>query len=210
MPDFKEQLAGLRLPSWMDKGEPAALLNASKAYWLQVHDWLRWPLQQLDVDTCAEPLLNVLAYQRDILRLKGEALTLFRRRVKYAFVNAQDSGSVAGFIAIFERLGIGAVTLAERQPGYDWDVILVRINDEQLSGYNALMISLVRQYGRTCRRYTFDLWNGETQSVQGGEFEHNAEYYLATSTMPASTVKEHVSALHARTCATTEYYSANL
>ncbi|WP_038900398.1 phage tail protein [Dickeya dadantii] len=210
MPDFKGQLAGLRLPSWMDKGEPAGLLNASKAYWLQVNDWLRWPLQQLDVDTCAEPLLNVLAYQRDISRLKGEALDLFRRRVKYAFVNAQDAGSVAGFIAIFERLGIGTVTLAERQPGYDWDVILVRINDEQLSGYNALMMSLVRQYGRTCRRYTFDLSNGETQSVRGGEFEHNAEYYHAISLMPVGTVTARVALRYARASASTEYYSANV
>ncbi|MCI4239353.1 hypothetical protein F6X50_20010 [Dickeya dianthicola] len=210
MPDFKEQLTGLRLPSWMDKGEPAALLNASKAYWLQVNDWLRWPLQQLDVDTCAEPLLNVLAYQRDISRLKGEALDLFRRRVKYAFVNAQDAGSVAGFIAIFERLGIGTVTQAERQPGYDWDVILVRINDEQLSSYNALMMSLVRQYGRTCRRYTFDLWNGETQSVRGGEFEHNAEYYHAISLMPVGTVTARVALRYARASASTEYYSANV
>ncbi len=53
--------------------------------------------------------------------------------MKYAFINAKDSGSVAGFIAIFERLGIGNVLIKERQPHIDWDVIILVLNDEQLT-----------------------------------------------------------------------------
>ncbi|SUC98973.1 Uncharacterised protein [Proteus mirabilis] len=32
MPDFKERLKGLNLPSWMNKGEPAKLLNAVRKF----------------------------------------------------------------------------------------------------------------------------------------------------------------------------------
>lgn len=181
MPDFRQQMESLRLPSWMDKGELAKLLRASKTYWQQVNDWMRWPLQQLDAETCPVPLLNVLAYQRDIERFNGEPLNLYRKRVKWAFLNARDAGSVAGFIRIFARLDVGAVALKERQVGRDWDVILVRINDEQLSTYNTLMMNLVRQYGRTCRRYSFDVLNDVSVCVYGGTFSHCTEYYSANT-----------------------------
>lgn len=157
MRNFKEKLQGLVLPSWMDKGEPATLLRAAKRYWLWVYDWLMWPFKQLDAETCHISLLHVLAYQRDITRFKGEPLPLFRRRVKYAFVNAEDAGSVAGFIRIFERLGVGYVEILERQPGIDWDVIIIRVTDSQVSENPDLLINITRQYGRTCRRYRFEV-----------------------------------------------------
>ncbi|EDV6094794.1 hypothetical protein AA490_005094, partial [Salmonella enterica subsp. enterica] len=71
---------------------------------------------------CAESILNLIAWQYDISRFDGESLPLYRKRVKYAFINAQDAGSVAGFKAIFERLEIGFVEIQERQPGIDWDI----------------------------------------------------------------------------------------
>lgn len=157
MPDFLKKLAGLVLPFWMDDGEPKKLLNAARKFWRDVYGWITWPASQLDPLTCAEPLLHLIAYDRDITRFDGEPLTLFRKRVAYAFVNAADAGSVAGFIAIFERLGIGYVELLERQPGIDWDVILVRVTDSQVAENTQLMIQIVRQYGRTCRRYQFEV-----------------------------------------------------
>ncbi|EOF6267785.1 hypothetical protein ACK1GW_005077, partial [Salmonella enterica] len=69
----------------------------------------------------------------------GESLSLYRKRVKYAFINAQDAGSVAGFKAIFERLEIGFVEIQERQPGIDWDIILLRLTDSQVSDNTALL-----------------------------------------------------------------------
>lgn len=210
MPDFRQQLERLRLPSWMDKGEPAKLFRASKRYWQQVNDWMRWPLQQLDAETCPVPLLNVLAYQRDIERFNGEPLSLYRKRVKWAFINAQDAGSVAGFIRIFARLEVGAVELKERQAGYEWDVILVRINDEQLSTYNTLMMNLVRQYGRTCRRYNFDVLNEVTARVYAGTFSHSAEYYSADTDTRHGLVMltQHTAAPDFS--ALTEYHTASL
>ncbi|HHH6314105.1 TPA: phage tail protein, partial [Escherichia coli] len=159
------------LPTWMNKGEPLTLAHSSHRYWEKVYSWLTWPLQQIDVDTCAEPLLNLLAYQRNITRFKGEPVSLFRLRVKHAFINAQDSGERAGFERIFKRLGVGDVKTLERQLQHDWDVILLRINDTQLSENNALMMQLVRQYGRTCRRYFFQVINTTTARLTAGTFD---------------------------------------
>lgn len=210
MPDFKQRLDSLRLPSWMDRGEPASLLRAARNHWQQVGDWLRWPLQQWDAETCPMPLLDVLAYQRDIERFNGEPVSLYRKRVKHAFINAVDAGSKAGFIAIFERLGVGAVQLRERQTGYDWDVILVGINDEQLSTYNALMMNLVRQYGRTCRRYSFDVLNTTPAHIRGGAFSHDAAYYAVSAQVQHGIVSVIQPITAPQFSAETEHYSASL
>ncbi|MEM5487053.1 phage tail protein [Enterobacter cloacae] len=170
----------IKLPVWMNKGEPLTLAHASRVWWERVYGWLTFPLAQIDVDTCDERLLALLAYQRDINRFADEPLALFRLRVKHAFVNALDAGSKAGFARIFERLDIGQVEQLERQIWLDWDVILLRINDEQLSRDNALMMSIVRQYGRTCRRYFFDVLNSSREYIHAGEFPHDAEYHYAT------------------------------
>lgn len=177
----------INLPVWMNKGEPLTLAHTSKIWWERVYSWLTFPLAQIDVDTCNEQLLSLLAYQRDINRFSGESLSLFRLRVKYAFINAMDAGSKAGFAKIFERLEIGKIQQLERQLWLDWDVILLRINDAQLSRDNALMMSLIRQYGRTCRRYFFDVLN-ETQAVIGGGcFDNDARYWSARAIVrPAS------------------------
>ncbi|CEE91307.1 conserved hypothetical protein [Xenorhabdus nematophila str. Anatoliense] len=183
MAEFRERLAQLALPSWMNKGEPAKLLQAARAFWLTVYDWLKWPLAQLDAETCTEALLSVLAYQRDIQRFNGEPLSLFRKRVKYAFINARDAGSVAGFIAIFDRLGVGYVELLERQPGIDWDVIILRLSDGQIASNPDLLMSIIRQYGRTCRRYRFEVIAKNQLLMRVGSM--GAEYGCYYAAMPA-------------------------
>lgn len=172
-------LPKLKLPSWMGKGEPLKLANAAHKFWLVARDWLLWPLEQIDAETCAESLLNILAFERDITRFVGEPLQLFRKRVKYAFINAEDSGSIAGFSAIFKRLGIGDITQLERQSGYDWDVIIIRVTDSQIADNNTLMMALIRQYGRTCRRYIFEVINNKTLNIRGDWFGGDTEFYHA-------------------------------
>lgn len=163
----------------MNKGEPLTLAHATHTWWRRVYEWIVFPLAQIDADTCDEEMLSLLAYQRDIERFAGESLSLFRLRVKHAFPNAQDAGSVAGFDRIFARLGIGALQQLERQINYDWDVILLRINDEQLSRDNALMMRIVRQYGRTCRRYFFDSLNEKKTYIHAVEFACDTRYFSA-------------------------------
>ena len=143
----------LELPFWLDGEEPTKIRDAAQSWWEKVQDWLQWPLLQLDAETCHLTVLDLLAWQRDITRFKGESESLYRRRVKYAFVNAVDAGSVAGFQRIFQRLGIGAVQILERQPDRDWDIIQLLLTDEQLSENPMLLDLIVHQYGRTCRRY---------------------------------------------------------
>lgn len=157
MHEFLKKLATLVLPFWMNDGEPKALLAVARRFWALVYGWITWPVNQFDPLTCNETLLNLLAWDRDITRFKNEPLSLFRKRVAYAFVNARDSGSIAGFVAIFERLGIGYVELVERQPDIDWDIITVRVSDSQLAANTELMIQIIRQYGRTCRRYQYEV-----------------------------------------------------
>ncbi|HDL7505678.1 TPA: hypothetical protein PXN76_004146 [Yersinia enterocolitica] len=181
MPDFISRLTSLRLPSWMDKGEANKLLQVCRQWWQWVNGWLNWPLNQLDAATCAVPLLNVLAYQRDISRFNGEPLSLYRKRVQYAFINAADAGSVAGFIAIFERLGIGYVELLERQPDIDWDVILVRVSDSQIASNSDLLMQIIRQYGKTCRRYRFEVITYSGLRIRAGWVGHEYVTYCARS-----------------------------
>lgn len=186
-----DKLPKITLPAWMNKGEPVKLMRACLAFWQKVYTWLKWPLNQTDPLLCVVPLLNVLAYQRDVARFPDEPLSLFRKRVNYAFINARDAGSLAGFAAIFERLGIGVITQHERQSGYDWDIILIRVNDVQLSENNNLMMALVRQYGRTCRRYIFQVVNATTLNIHGGMFGgdyyyHHAQLNIVPGLMPGN------------------------
>lgn len=168
MPEFLKKLSGMALPSWMNKGEPGKLLNVMRRFWSEVFNWISWPLAQLNPLTCSVAILNLIAYDRDITRFDGEPLSLFRKRVAYAFVNAADAGSVEGFVSIFERLEIGYVELVERQPGIDWDVILVRVSDSQIASNTQLMIQIIRQYGRTCRRYQFEVISSERLFIRAG------------------------------------------
>ncbi|ETK13846.1 hypothetical protein H097_26723, partial [Pseudomonas sp. FH4] len=56
---------------------------------------------------------------------------------------------------ILQRLGVGYVEIDERMPDRDWDVVLLRLSDSQLSQNPELLRVLIQQYGRTCRRYDF-------------------------------------------------------
>lgn len=143
----------INLPFWLDGDEITKLKASAQAWWESVEDWMRWPLLQLDAETCHLVVLDLLAWQRDITRFRGEPESLYRLRVKFAFINAVDAGSVAGFQRIFQRLGIGTVRISERQPDRDWDIVQLHLSDQQLSDFPQLLDLVVNQYGRTCRRY---------------------------------------------------------
>lgn len=153
-----------RVPWWMDgktlpdaEKEPRFFSAGLHRFWERLRHWLCYPLAQLDPMTCSEHLLGLLAWDRDITRFEQEPLALFRKRVKFAFVNAREAGETDGFINIFKRLGVGAVEIEERRPNRDWDIITIRLSDPQLSNNSALLAALIRQYGRTCRRYEYQV-----------------------------------------------------
>lgn len=143
----------ITLPFWLDGAEITKLKASAQAWWESVEGWMRWPLLQMDAETCHQAVLDLMAWQRDITRFPGEPESLYRLRVKWAFVNAVDAGSTAGFKRILRRLGIGEVEIRERQLNRDWDVVQLLLSDQQLSDYPTLIDIIVHQYGRTCRRY---------------------------------------------------------
>ncbi|WP_343077456.1 phage tail protein [Pseudomonas sp.] len=163
----------LELPFWLDGAEATKLKATAQAWWESVEGWLRWPLLQMDAETCHLTILDLLAWQRDITRFRGESEALFRLRVKYAFVNAVDAGSVAGFQRIFLRLGIGTLRIAERQPDRDWDIVQLHLSDQQLSDNPALLDMIIHQYGRTCRRYEFVTTTPVSLAVAAYEFNND-------------------------------------
>lgn len=166
----------IHLPVWMNKGDPARLASAAVRHWETMYQWLKFPIMQFDPLTCDERLLFLYAYQRDVRRLNSEPLSLYRKRIKYAYINAVDSGSVIGFKNIFERLGIGTVQILERQNGYDWDVIILRLSDNQLTNNRELLTDIIRQYGRTCRRYFFEIVHVQPMRFKCGNFNNNQHY----------------------------------
>ncbi|ELK1825908.1 phage tail protein [Vibrio cholerae] len=175
-------------PWWQDgettseeKIEPYFLSNGVFAFMRKVRGWLLFPLQQFDALTCSEKILRLMAWDRDIKQFNGEPLWLFRKRVKFATVNAKDAGSVAGFKRIFERLGIAIVSFKERESAVEWDVCTIELTDRSLSQNSRLVQTLIEQYGRTCRRYRFQVTYPSEMNIYHGEFSHSFALYHAKS-----------------------------
>lgn len=174
-------LPPLKVPFWMngepphqpEKHEPYYLTRGMTAFWQRVWQWLSWPLQQLDPLTCSESLLNLLAWERDITRFEREPMTRYRRRVKYAFANARDAGEAAGFMRIFQRLEAPVIRQQERVTGIDWDVVLLDLKPTSTTEDALLMGEVIRQYGRTCRRYEFVISQTSDTMTAAGEFDND-------------------------------------
>ncbi|MCS3459239.1 phage tail protein [Aeromonas sp. BIGb0445] len=180
-------LADASAPWWEDgitisaaHAEPGFLAKGINAFWQRLKGWLLLPLAQQDPLTCSESLLALLAWERDIGRFDGEPLALFRKRVQFAFVNARDAGEVAGFKRIFERLGIGWCDIHERQTGQPWDVITIEVTDSAMASNQALMSTLIQHYGRTCRRYRFQVVYPVSATIHHGRIAMSQQVFGAS------------------------------
>ncbi|WP_020411012.1 phage tail protein [Hahella ganghwensis] len=162
----------IQLPFWLSGEQLTKLTRAARHYWAKVETWLSWPLQQMDPDTCSLGLLDLLAWQRNIRRFTGEPESLYRLRVKHAYANAVDAGSTAGIKRIFARLGVGYVEVEERTANRDWDVIVLRVTDGQLARNPDLLNIIISKYGRTCRRYEWDIITPLIAGVAVAEFNN--------------------------------------
>jgi len=170
----------IKLPFWLSNTDTGRLITAAKTYWQRAEDAVSWPLTQLDALTCTLPMLDLLAWQRDITRFTNEPEDLYRKRVKYALINAQDAGSTAGFVRIFDRLGIGYVEIIERSDPVDWDVILLRVSDGQIAQAPALLTHIINQYGRTCRRYTLEILTPVPAQIEARDTGHSWNLNVAS------------------------------
>lgn len=160
----------------MNQGQLAKLAKIFGSWWMLRIKTLERLFLFFNEETCPEFILNLIAYQRDIERFENEHIELFRKRVKYAYINAQEAGSTIGFKNIFERLGIGRVEIKERMPGIDYDIIQLILTDGQLSMNDALIYEIIRKYGRTCRRYAFLTENTIEIYLHYAEFGHTYDY----------------------------------
>ncbi|KAF2393152.1 phage tail protein [Pseudomonas frederiksbergensis] len=170
----------LKLPFWLEGLELTKLVATAQLWWGQAAEWLRWPYLQFDADTCHLSILELWAWQRDVTRFNGEPESLFRLRVKHAFINSVDAGSIAGLKRILVRLGVGYIEVSERMPGRDWDIVLLTLSDSQLSENPDLLRVLIRQYGRTCRRYDFVTITPVQLHVALAEFNDDQQTLVAS------------------------------
>ncbi|EPM68882.1 hypothetical protein A584_16298 [Pseudomonas syringae pv. theae ICMP 3923] len=170
----------LDLPFWLNAGELAKLKASAQAWWETVEGWMRWPLLQMDPERCHLSILDLLAWQRDITRFRGEPESLYRLRVRFAFINSVDAGSTAGLMRILKRLGVGYVEIEERLPKRDWDVVILNLSDSQLSANPELLRVIIQQYGRTCRRYDFVTITPVSLLVGVVDFNDDQQTLIAT------------------------------
>ena len=161
------------LSFWLKSTENIALKNAVTIWWKRVESWLMWPLEQKDPLTANMSIVNLLAWERNIQRFTSEPEPLYRKRVKYALINAKEAGSTAGFTAIFKRLGVGDLELIERSDPNDWDIISLRLSDSQVSENTDLLMSIVQLYGRTCRRYELAVFTTIGVQIEVHDVSHS-------------------------------------
>lgn len=145
----------IRLRYWMGRGELAKFARAMRNYWEHVKAAFEMPLQQHDPLTAPMSLVHILAWQRGVEKLGQEPEELFRIRVAHAYGFSRDAGSAAGWEEMFEKLGYPHITQDERLVNIDWDVISLKIRDGDLTNVPKLLDTVIRQYGRTCRRYQY-------------------------------------------------------
>ena len=149
-------VAKFELPIWIREGkEINKLADAFSTFWDKTEDWIKTPLNQLDAETCHVYVLKLLAYQNDIDRFADEPDELFRKRVKHGVKNAIDAGSKGGFKEVLARFDVPLYGQIERASDTDWDVITLWLADSSLTQNPELAHHIIRQYGRTCRRYEF-------------------------------------------------------
>lgn len=159
--------------------EPYFISKGVFAFFKKVRNWLLLPMKQFEPLTCSESVLPLIAWDRNIERLKDEPLDLFRKRVKFAFINAKEAGEVQGFKNIFERLGIGYVELHEREDPINWDVINIEVADKDLANSPDLLQSIIEVYGRTCRRYRYEVTYPTIEAIRSSQFSCSSDVSVA-------------------------------
>ena len=109
----------LKLPFWLDGTQLTKLTAAAQSWWERIEGWLRWPLLQMDPDTCHLTVLDLLAWQRDITRFKDEPEALYRLRlaVDHTGVMTLTSGELS-------PLNEPVTLLLAAEPTHSGDVFL--------------------------------------------------------------------------------------
>ncbi|CAH8242124.1 conserved hypothetical protein [Vibrio aestuarianus] len=173
------QLPPIKFKYWMGRGELAKFANALRNYWLRVDEALRMPLKKHDPLTAPIGIVRLMAWERDIEPLEREDEMIFRIRVANAYSFARHGGETAGFKNMFGKLGVDWVEIHEREDQEQWDVVTIETADSDLAQKNWLMNAMIRQYGRTCRRYQFNVTYPVTLKMIAAAFGHRFNLHSA-------------------------------
>ncbi|KPZ59514.1 hypothetical protein [Pseudoalteromonas sp. P1-7a] len=170
-----------KMPYWLARpaSELDKLRKGAVIYWQRLSDLLAWPAKQLDPMTAEIELVHLLAWERDVEQIPQEDEVMYRVRVKFALQFAKGAGSTEGWLAMFKKLDMPYVEIAERFSVSDWDVINLKLTDDDLSERQNLINYIVRQYGRTARRYQYQ--TVAEMNTYGGlqSFDNHSDYTVA-------------------------------
>lgn len=170
----------LKLPWWMAGPELSKVKTAAQDFFDDLLAVARWPLEQLDARQASEGIVRLIAWQRGIDRFNNERLEMFRLRVFHAYANAKDAGSKIGFERIFQRLELGPLQQKEREPDNDWDVIVLIVRDSVTAQNPEFMNWLIQTYGRTCRRYEWNVITVLTISAKSATFDWDQQTHITS------------------------------
>ncbi len=199
------------LPFWEEGAENSKLGRAAHAWFSLLARAASWGIMSKDPMTCDETALDLLAWERNVKRYGGEPERLYRLRVNYAYENGRDAGLVSGWKRIFKRLELvkdeGGLELLERMPGQDWDIVGIVVDDSAFPDLQNVLEIIIKEYGRSCRRYRFISRITQPLAVRCGTFDDDHSTVAAS---PNPTVSA-CAALRALTFdndhATTEAYA---
>ena len=141
------------LPFWLQGPEIKKWADAFQARLAAWETWLEAALSQAEIANCSSAALAVHALDRSVLRLPGEPEAIWRQHVLHAFTVALESGSRRGLEGILAIFGLVNFTITERDPGQDWDVILIDLDPTELSLDSDNLNAVLQHWGRACRRY---------------------------------------------------------
>ena len=170
----------LTLPWWMSGEELNKLKQAGEIWFKKIRDWAAWPLSQLDAMKADPGIVHLIAWQRGIERFTDEPMEMFRLRVLHAYANARDAGSYVGFVQIFDRLQLGYLEQEERIDEEDWDIIVLRVSDSVTAQNPEFMNWLIQTYGRTCRRYQWEIITVFPIAVKSASFDWDQQTCIAS------------------------------
>lgn len=170
----------LSLVFWLNAGNLKQYATFLNTWYETVKGWLTFPASQFDIDTAHIDLVNLYAWQRDVQRFNSEPEWLYRSRVKHAYQNARDAGTVAGFKRIWARMGLGALEIEERIVGRDWDIVALKISDSVISDHPELLDIIIEKYGRTGRRYEWTTEIKVNLNIRSAAFGNTASHHTAS------------------------------
>lgn len=179
-----------KMPYWLAR--PASELDKLRKgmvrFWQRFVGMLQFPGQQLDPMTADLEIVHLLAWERDIEQIPSESELIYRTRVKYALPFAKGAGSKVGWLDMFKKLGMPWVTIDERFSEVDWDVVDLQLLDSDIGNNQSLINQILRQYGRTTRRYQYTTIAKMEVLAPPKNFDNHSDIDMATvnnNLMPA-------------------------